>query len=103
MVKLFYQQSSFPEGTCAPYQVKLDDGKLIFAPIDVDRVIREYSGEAPVDLVDDDLFDEEVADKDKLPVTVITGFLGAGKTTLINHILKNKEGVRVCGALPPSP
>ncbi len=27
--------------------------------------------------------------QDKIPVTVITGFLGAGKTTFINHILKN--------------
>jgi G3E family GTPase len=24
----------------------------------------------------------------KVPVTVVTGFLGAGKTTLVNHILK---------------
>jgi G3E family GTPase len=23
----------------------------------------------------------------KIPVTIITGFLGAGKTTLVNHIL----------------
>merc|ERR1719502_2264271 len=38
----------------------------------------------------------EVEDKDKMPVTVVTGFLGAGKTTLINHILKEKHGVRVC-------
>jgi G3E family GTPase len=25
--------------------------------------------------------------EDKIPVTVITGFLGSGKTTLVNHIL----------------
>ena len=31
----------------------------------------------------------------KLPVTVLSGFLGAGKTTLHNHILHNKEGLRV--------
>ena len=31
----------------------------------------------------------------KLPVTVLSGFLGAGKTPLLNHILHNKEGVRV--------
>ncbi len=28
----------------------------------------------------------------RLPVTVLSGFLGAGKTTLRNHILNNREG-----------
>lgn len=31
----------------------------------------------------------------KLPVTVLSGFLGAGKTSLLNHILHNKEGMKV--------
>jgi G3E family GTPase len=31
----------------------------------------------------------------KLPVTVLSGFLEAGKTTLLNHILNNREGKRV--------
>src|SRR6218665_3928307 len=31
----------------------------------------------------------------KLPVTVLSGFLGAGKTTLMNHILNNRQGMRV--------
>ncbi len=30
-----------------------------------------------------------------LPVTVLSGFLGAGKTSLLNHILHNREGRRV--------
>lgn len=31
----------------------------------------------------------------KIPVTVITGFLGAGKTTLIRHLLQNNKGKRI--------
>ncbi len=27
-----------------------------------------------------------------VPITLITGYLGSGKTTLINHILKNAKG-----------
>lgn len=33
--------------------------------------------------------------KKKLPVTVLSGFLGAGKTSLLNHILHNKKGLKV--------
>lgn len=32
---------------------------------------------------------------DRLPVTVLSGFLGAGKTTVLSHILNNREGRRV--------
>jgi G3E family GTPase len=31
----------------------------------------------------------------RLPVTVLSGFLGAGKTTVLNHALHNREGRRV--------
>ena len=31
----------------------------------------------------------------KIPVTVITGFLGAGKTTLVRNLLQNAEGRRI--------
>jgi len=31
----------------------------------------------------------------KLPVTVLSGFLGAGKTTVLNHVLNNREGLKV--------
>ncbi len=33
--------------------------------------------------------------KSPLPVTVLSGFLGAGKTTLMTHVLNNREGLKV--------
>ena len=33
--------------------------------------------------------------KKLIPVTLLTGYLGAGKTTLMNHILSNQEGYKV--------
>ena len=33
--------------------------------------------------------------KEKIPATVITGFLGAGKTTMIRNLLENAEGRRI--------
>lgn len=31
----------------------------------------------------------------QLPVTVLSGFLGAGKTTVLSHILNNRQGKKV--------
>ena len=31
----------------------------------------------------------------RLPVTVLSGFLGAGKTTVLSHVLNNREGKKV--------
>lgn len=36
-----------------------------------------------------------MSDLTKIPVTVITGFLGAGKTTLIRHLMQNPQGWRL--------
>jgi cobalamin biosynthesis protein CobW len=36
-----------------------------------------------------------MTDLAKLPVTVITGFLGSGKTTLIRHLMQNPQGKRL--------
>lgn len=36
-----------------------------------------------------------MSDLAKVPVTVVTGFLGSGKTTLISHLIRNAEGRRL--------
>jgi len=33
--------------------------------------------------------------KTRLPVTVLSGFLGAGKTTVLSHILNNRQGKKL--------
>jgi len=39
---------------------------------------------------------EKAADDDLTNITVITGFLGAGKTTLVNYILKEQNEWKIC-------
>ncbi len=36
-----------------------------------------------------------MSDLNKIPVTVITGFLGSGKTTLVRHLMQNPQGKRL--------
>jgi len=38
----------------------------------------------------------EIPESEKTPVTIITGFLGAGKTTLVNYILKEQNSWKIC-------
>lgn len=33
--------------------------------------------------------------QNRIPATVLSGFLGAGKTTMLNHMLHNREGYKV--------
>ena len=37
----------------------------------------------------------ELTSQNRLPVTVLSGFLGAGKTTIVSHILNNRENRKV--------
>ena len=38
---------------------------------------------------------DDVAESDKLPVTILTGFLGSGKTTLLNYILQEQTETKI--------
>jgi hypothetical protein len=61
-VKHHFREASWPEGKIVPYQVKLDDGCIIFAPTDVDGVIRSFAPPSPP-------LAEEIPDSEELPVS----------------------------------
>ena len=45
--QLWYREEAWPAGTFAPYQVLLDDGRMIFAPRDEDAILRLNHDAAP--------------------------------------------------------
>eukprot|EP00903_Cladosiphon_okamuranus_P008958 g8572.t1 len=49
----------------------------------------------PYDDYDDDCDPADIPDEEKTPVTVVTGFLGAGKTTLVNYILREQTDMKI--------
>ena len=52
--------------------------------------------ENKVNASDSESDEDEISDSEKTPVTIITGFLGAGKTTLVNYILKEQNTWKIC-------
>jgi len=41
IIQLWYREPGWPPGSFAPYKIELDDGRNIFAPGDMDQVIRK--------------------------------------------------------------
>jgi hypothetical protein len=40
IIQLWYRENTWPPGSYAPYKIKLDDGRNIFAPGDLEQIIR---------------------------------------------------------------
>lgn len=38
--QLWYREANWPAGAFAPYKIRLDDGRDIFAPMDMDQIIK---------------------------------------------------------------
>ncbi|KAL2906772.1 COBW domain-containing protein 1 [Bienertia sinuspersici] len=55
----------------------------------------EDDEEAPLAIVIDEVADSSLSQHDVVGVTVITGYLGAGKSTLVNYILNSQHGKRI--------
>ncbi|KAL2652159.1 hypothetical protein R1flu_020287 [Riccia fluitans] len=66
-------------------------------------VVRAAAGAAQEAEVDDGTVHESTVEvvessgqpDDRVPVTIVTGFLGSGKTTLVNHVLTSEHGKRI--------
>ena len=41
------------------------------------------------------LNDHDNADSERVPLSIVTGYLGAGKTTLVNYILREQHGKKI--------
>ena len=63
VVNKFYRQHSFPPGYCAAYQVRLETGQLIFAPLDDDSMIRAAGNEPPPPAISKEFADAPPADQ----------------------------------------
>ena len=73
-------------GACAAWTLPRD----VAHPV---RALPLHAAATPAAEADDSLTDLE--DDGRTPITMLSGFLGAGKTTVLKNLLENKEGLRI--------
>ena len=62
VVALWYSEPGWPTSRVAPYQVELDDGRLIYAPADAERLIRAEPGSMLADILSGEASGDAAAD-----------------------------------------
>ena len=86
VVKVHYSEPDWPEDVTVPYQVRLTDGRLIYAPMDSDRLIRERKAYMPPLWFDSETFSSSLDGETKSlehstgPETSTSGFCGQTKS-----------------------
>ncbi|CAI0395597.1 unnamed protein product [Linum tenue] len=81
-----------------PFVAKLPKSSSTIRPSDAGR--RRFSSKAAAATTASPYSEEsdvttKIPPDDRIPATIITGFLGSGKTTLLNHILTGEHGKRI--------
>nr|DAD27280.1 TPA_asm: hypothetical protein HUJ06_028748 [Nelumbo nucifera] len=77
------------------FQISSVDVKLVSSFTKTKRRVRTFTVAAATTENDSSDVLTKIPPDDRIPATIITGFLGSGKTTLLNHILTANHGKRI--------